>query len=213
MLTSDRLSPAPTPTGSSLPSPRSSPASLSASALRCVPIRARFRGTIAACKFRQTIKLLHPALRRRPARSGFPAVRSVRTRALSMQRHVHEPLLTFLLVFPAHDPQDEEAAKPAEEKKPEPIGPPRGAKVRLSQLRFPNESRPRPGRVLDTQQRGACPYRARARRGRGRATFGDRSGCRRPALAADNQIQSSNPNEKPAALTQTLPALPADERR
>ena len=98
-------------------------------------------------------------------------------------------MLTFPLVFPAHDPQDEEAAKPAEEKKPEPIGPPRGAKVRLSQLRFPNESRPRRGRVLDTQQRGACPYRARARRGRGRATFGDPSGCRRPAPApADNQI-------------------------
>ena len=40
-------------------------------------------------------------------------------------------------------------AKPAEEKKPEPIGPPRGSKVRLSPLRFPNESRPRRGRVLD----------------------------------------------------------------
>ncbi len=118
-------------------------------------------------------------------------MRSVRTRALSMQRHVHDSSLTFPLVFPAHDPQDEEkAAKPAEEKKPEPIGPPRGSKVRLSPLRFPNESF-----STSSSEGRARIARVRVEGGGERHSAMTKSARRRPAPAADIQTHDRSRRE------------------
>mmetsp|Transcript_10717 Transcript_10717/g.46408 ORF Transcript_10717/g.46408 Transcript_10717/m.46408 type:complete len:85 (-) Transcript_10717:539-793(-) len=72
------------------------------------------------------------------------AARAAVTRKLSAKSQKQSRV-----AFRVRAADEEKAAKPAEEKKPEPIGPPRGSKVRLSPLRFPNESRPRRGRVLD----------------------------------------------------------------
>ena len=128
-LTAPSPSPAPPSTANSPPRPRTRLASPSACARRYVrPALERHPSPMA--RFRFPVARLPGA--RRPATAATHENTPRRSRR-SLSARAHRPVRSPPRP-PSRPPQDEAAPaeKAPEEKKPEPIGPPRGSKVRLS---------------------------------------------------------------------------------